>query len=95
MTQTIEKQMGLTYDDFFRIIPSALGSDDYQENPTGVVYKDGDKTLTITLGPSFERKIALMVIPTVDVTLEFSGYTPEQQSVALNLFDNKFRRGGG
>ena len=95
MTQTIEKQMGLTYDDFFRIIPSALGTDQYQKNPTGIVYTDGDKTLTITLGPPFERKIALMAIPTVDVTLKFTGYSSEQQSIALTLFDNKFRRGGG
>ena len=91
----VVKQMGLTYGDFFRIIPTALGSTNYQQNQTGIVYQDGSKTLTITLGPQTERKIALMALPTVTVTLTFEGYTRDQQVEALTMFDHKFRRGGG
>ena len=90
-----EKEMALTHADFFRIIPRALGTEDFERTDTGVVLADGDRRLEITLGSERIRKIALMKIPACDVRLEFSGYTRAESRAALHLFDRMFQKGGG
>ncbi len=92
---TVEKEMALTHADFFRVIARALGSDDFEKKPDGVVLQDGDKRLNITLGPERVRKIALMEIPACDVTLVCSGYGEQERTAALDLFDRMFQKGGG
>ena len=91
----VEKEMALTYADFFRIIPNALGSDDFKTFDTGIILTIGDKRQTITLGPERIRQIALMRIPACDVRLEYSGYSKPEQEAALDLFNRRFQKGGG
>ena len=91
----VKKEMALTHADFFRIIPRALGSDNFDPSPTGVILSDGDKRLEITVGEERTRQIALMVIPACDVRLAFSGYLEEERKAALFLFDRMFQKGGG
>ncbi len=91
----VEKEMALTYADFFRIIPRALGTEDFEKSDTGVVLTDGEKRLEISFGPERLRKIALMVIPACDVRLEFSAYSEAAREAALDLFDRMFQKGGG
>ncbi|MBT7942310.1 MAG: hypothetical protein HN719_03025 [Alphaproteobacteria bacterium] len=90
-----EKEMALTYADFFRIIPRALGSDNFEKSATGVVLADGTKRLEITLGEERIRQIALMKIPACHVRLEFTAYTEPEREAALDLFDRIFQKGGG
>ncbi len=91
----VEKEMALTHADFFRTIASALGTDDFEKKPDGVVLEDGDKRLEVNLGPERERRIAMMEIPACDVTLVFSGYGEEERAAALDLFWRTFQKGGG
>ena len=91
----VEKEMALTHADFFRIIPRAFGTEDFERTDTGVVLADGARRLEITLGLERIRKIALMKIPACDVRLEFSGYTGAERRDALYLFDRIFQKGGG
>ena len=91
----IEKEMALTHADFFRNIARALGTDDFEKPPDGVVLEDGAKRLEITLGPERTRKIDLMEIPACDVKLAFTGYGEEERAEALHLFDRMFQKGGG
>jgi hypothetical protein len=92
---SIDKEMALTHRDFFRIIPGALGTDDFEKKPAGVVLEDGNRRLEITLGPERSRRIAMMEIPACDVTLIFSGYSEAERATALHLFDRMFQKGGG
>ncbi len=92
---TVKKEMALTHADFFRIIAGALGTDDFEKTPGGVVLEDGDKRLDVTLGPERSRMIAMMEIPVCDVTLVFSGYGEEERAAALDLFERMFQKGGG
>ncbi|NQV85158.1 MAG: hypothetical protein HQ494_15210 [Rhodospirillales bacterium] len=91
----VEKEMALTYADFFRIIPRALGSDMFEKTDSGVVLVGGGKRLEITLGKERIRQIALMKIPACHVRLEFTGYTDPERKAALDLFDRIFQKGGG
>ncbi len=92
---SIDKEMALAHVDFFRIIARALGTDDFNKKPDGVILEDGEKRLEITLGAERTRKIALMEGPACDVTLVFTGYGEEQKAAALDLFERMFQKGGG
>lgn len=91
----VEKDMGITHRDFFRIIGHALGTDDFEQWDSGVRLTQGDKTLEVTVGPEGQRKIALMVIPRTLVTLSFTNYSEESQKAAIKRFDMMFKKGGG
>ncbi len=92
---SVEKEMALTHADFFRIIARALGTDDFEKKPDGVVLEDGNKRLEVTLGPERSRRIAMMKIPACDVTLVFTGYGEGERAAALDLFERMFQKGGG
>ena len=91
----VEKEMGISYRDFFRIIGNALGSDDYVTWSTGVRLVQDDRKLEIQLGPEGQRKIALMVIPRTMVTLAFTNYSDSDVKSAVKRFDMMFKKGGG
>jgi len=91
----IEKEMALTRAGFYRGIEKALGSDAYERTPSGIVLAAEGRRLEITLGSERRRKIALMEIEIMDVTLAFSGYSDRDRAAALARFDRAFQRGGG
>lgn len=94
-TVVVTKEMALTRAGFFRGIAKALGTEAYVEAADGVVLEQDDRRLEITLGPERRRRIALMEIEIMDVTLIFSGYSEEERGVAVLAFDRAYQRGGG
>ena len=91
----ITKDMALTRAAFHRGIAKALGTADYRETPGGIVLEQGGRRLEIALGPERRRKIALMEIEAMDVTLVFHGYSEAERRAALTAFERAFQRGGG
>ncbi|MEQ8805965.1 MAG: hypothetical protein RLO05_12010 [Rhodospirillales bacterium] len=91
----ITKEMALTRAGFFRGIAKALGTEAYAKTADGVVLEQGGGRLEITLGPERRRRIALMEIEIMDVTLAFSGYSEDSRLSALAMFERAFQRGGG
>ena len=91
----IKKEMALTHRDFFRIIPRALGTDDYVKSGQKVVLENGERLLEISLGPERERRIAQLAVPVTEVTLTFRGYAKADRTAALRLFERMFQKGGG
>ena len=91
----IEKEMALTHDDFFRILPNALGSDAYVVSGQTVTLEGAGQRLTIELGEEGERRIALMRIPALSIRLVFSGYDDATREAALARFWRYFQKGGG
>lgn len=91
----INKQMGMTRDDFDRLIPIALGTEAFEKLPDGIRFTEGERTMTVILGPEGKRKLALLELPSTPVTITFEGYTEEDAEAALAEFDRAFQRGGG
>ncbi len=89
------KEMGIDHADFFRILPQALGTTDYERSASRVVLESGGKRLEITLGPEGKRTIALLSLPVTMVTLSFTNYGEAELAGAMERFDFYFRRGGG
>lgn len=92
---TITKNMGLTHADFFRLLPRAIDGRDYVRDGVRVTIREGDASVTITLGSQQVRKIALLEIPHADVTLTFDGWDEEAREAFMARFDRAFQRGGG
>ena len=92
---TIEKEMGITHADFFRILPNALGGEGYAVSGSRITWKDGERTLTIDLGQEESRQIALMRMPKTRLTLTFTGYEADEREAALARFWRYFQKGGG
>ena len=91
----IEKEMALTESDFFRILPSALGTDAYDVAGRVVTLEEEARALTIEIGAEGMRQIALMQIPKMSVRLTFAGYDDGARDAALARFWRYFQKGGG
>ncbi len=92
-TLTVEKEMAISHRDFFRILPRALGTEDYRVEGSTIRYENGGQRLEITLSAESERRIALVAIPVTRVRLAFFGY--DEPQAALTRFERYFQRGGG
>ena len=91
----IEKEMGITHHEFFRLINVALGTDDYDRTSSGVKWSRDDRAGEIKLGPEGKRQIALLAVPRTPVRIELDGYDDDAAAEMLHLFDRAFQRGGG
>ena len=92
----IQKQMGITHSEFMRLLPRALGSEDYIVNDKVIDYSPKpDASFNIQLGTESVRQIALMKMPTMPVTLTISGIDDDERAVILLRFNSAYQRGGG
>jgi len=89
------REMGLTDDDFWRILPKAMGEHSYRIDGRTVHGNVNAGTVEILLGPSQERRIALLRLPFAEVSFTFRGVTPDEQQAFKRHFDLYFQRGGG
>lgn len=87
--------MGLTHDDFWRLLPKAMGNHSYEREGDYVNATVNQGALQIHLGPTQERKIALLRLPYSVVSFRFEGVEPSQQMAFKAHFDLHFQRGGG
>lgn len=89
------REMGLTHSDFWRLLPRAMGDHPYTRKGDTVQASVHQGTLNIHLGPTQERKIALLRLPYSVVAFRFEGVNKEQQMAFKTHFDLHFQRGGG
>jgi hypothetical protein len=92
---TFEKEMSISHDDIFRILPKALDGADYRIDGNRVIAGTGNRRLEITLSEETQRRIALLSLPVTRVRLDFIGYREDEAAAALARFDRGFQRGGG
>ena len=89
------REMGLTHDDFWRILPRAMGDVAYESEGNVVRAALANGSLEITIGPPLERRIALMCIPYSVVSFTFTDVEETEQLTFKAHFDLHFQRGGG
>jgi len=87
--------MGITHAEFFRLIPIALGTDQYSVSANGIKMTNGDTAVDIALGPEGIRQIALLVVPRTSVRLTLEGFSGAATDEFMVKFDRAFQRGGG
>lgn len=89
------REMGLTHDDFWRLLPRAMGEHVYETQGDNVHAKLYSGSLHIHLGPTQERRIASVCLPYSVVSFRFEDVEPAQQQAFKAYFDLRFQRGGG
>lgn len=89
------REMGLTRNEFFRILPRALHGYHHQINDNQVIVQTDDGRVKITVGAEGLRKIALLKIPYTEITLDFSELQKETQNKFLRQFNLYYQKGGG
>ena len=91
----IEKEMGITKEEFLRVMARALDGCPHRFEGEEVRVEDGDRRLRISFYPQTERRIGLFAIPVSRVRLEFEGYDEREVAETVDWFDRRFQRGGG
>ena len=89
------REMGVTTEDFFRILPKAMGAHPYRVEGRTVHGEIHDGSVEIVLGPQQERRIALLRLPYAEVSFTFRGVSEPRQREFKRHFDLYFQRGGG
>jgi len=94
---TYSKDMGLTLQEFHRVLPRALCTNEYNINMTGRVVRleSDDHKLRIECQPHADRKIGSLSIPRLVVHIELSGYEQADARQFINHFDLCYLRVGG
>jgi len=95
VAETIEKEMGITGDEFHRVLTRAYADDGMKIEEDRVTVADGERKMEISFEKLPDRKIALLSLPVARVTLSFSGYDEAEITAAVGRFDRHFQRAGG
>lgn len=95
----IEKEMGITLQDFLRLLPAATGStpEQWEQDPSGVIIRQADAGRYVKVQHAAERvrRIASLSLPVLSVTLSLSGFNADDAKRFLQRFDRHYQRGGG
>lgn len=91
----VEKEMGYTHADFFRLLPRAMGDTPYDVRGLEIDCKLRSGTLKITLGEEGERRMGLVVIPRTEVTFQYDNVSDEDRAEFIRYFDLRFMKGLG
>lgn len=91
----VDKEMGITHAEFFRVIGRALAGRPYRIEGNRVRIAEGGRRLDITLAAEGKRRIAGLALPVTRVRLAFTGYGEAEAADLLAGFDRWFQRGGG
>jgi len=91
----IEKEMGYTHADFFRLLPRAMGANPYEINGLEVNCNLPSGSLRITLGEERERQLVLVVMPYTNVTFEYTNVSDEDRERFIKYFELRFMKGLG
>jgi len=91
----IEKEMGYSHADFFRLLPSAMGTNTYEISGLEVNCVLPSGRLKITLGEECERRLVLVVMPYMLVTFEYENVSDEDRENFIKYFDLRFMKGLG
>lgn len=92
---TYSREMGLTHDDFWRLLPRAMGEHTYDIQEDTVRVKVHGGVVTIVLGLPQVRCIALLRLPYAEVSFRFNDIAECDQQAFKAHFDLHFQRGGG
>lgn len=91
----LSREMGLTWEDFVRSLPSAIAPLTYQVEGRLFTIEHPNGSVVIALGETGERRIASLSLPVTPVDFQFNGLDEAARGLFIQRFDRYFQRGGG
>lgn len=95
LDDVFEREMGLTHNEFFRTLPSAVGEQAYKIDGNVITVELNQGRLVLTLAAESVRRIASIRIPKTLVRFSFENVPANEKQHFLHYFDKRFQRGGG
>lgn len=92
-----KRDMGYSVEEFFRILPSAVGDHEYMAEGGRIVVRprQQDRELVLKINALPDRKIGMIRIPRIEVDFCFQNFSRQERREFLVAFDRSFQRGGG
>lgn len=88
--------MGVSHQDFFRLLPGAMGEHSYTISGNEIVGEVHGGRVHISIGPEQQRRLtANMALPYCRVTFRYEGLSAADYDRFKQKFDLSFQRGGG
>src|SRR5690554_4496453 len=91
----IFREMTITHDDFFRVLPKALKNWNYKVLKSEITVSLGTGKLHITLSPQTCKRIGSLTLPVIQVKFVFHDCPDIARNNFFNDFDLAFQKGGG
>ncbi len=95
MDQPLTREMSISHEDFFRLLPRALGDMPFSRRGSRIEARSGKRRVCIEAGPESRRRLGSLELPVTRVRISLSGFLPAEQAAFLARFDLAYRRGGG
>ena len=90
----LEREMGYTLEEFYRLLPKALGEYMYQIRDNYVLIKFEQGSAQIWIGEQQERRFtALMSFPVLPVKFQFHGASQSDKRQLIERFDRVYLKG--
>ncbi len=87
--------MSSSLNEFYRLVPRLLEGINYRLEANSVSFDYEDGNISIRTGVQREKKIASLVLPLIEVTIEFSALDETSIEQFLHHFGKIYQRGGG
>jgi alkyl hydroperoxide reductase subunit AhpF len=95
MTNTIRREMTITHDDFFRLLPKALAGYQFKISGQSIQVKLATGYVNIQLMPETSWSIGALQLPATQVEITLKGCNEDEADAWLKKFDLTFQKGGG
>lgn len=91
----LEREMGCTREEFMRWLPGATRQAPLRMSAEKAVLSVGNATVEIAFTQAPPRRIALLSMPVLNVSIRFSGAEAGAYREFIDYFDLYMKRGGG
>ena len=96
MPITITREMTITHDDFFRLLPKALRGHEFSVDGSEIrVDTANGGNVLIELSAESRRRLGSFSLPVTRVEARFRGMTEQSVREFLTVFERTYQRGGG
>ena len=86
-------EMSLSREEFFRLLPAAVGP--FDVNGETIQWSDGDRRWTIRLIPLADSSLGTVVVPRHRVEIALESRSEAEGEAFMDRFRRGFLRGGG
>ena len=95
MSVIIRREMSITREDFFRILPKALKDFRFEINGDNIKCQMESGNIQIFLNNGDKRKIGALELPVIHIKFVLENVSDEKRTEFFTKFDFAYQKGGG
>jgi hypothetical protein len=95
MAFTFKREMTITYDDFMRVLPRAIGSHEFAISDQQIFFSNKIYTMQIKLSDQQQWGIGSLKLPRLQVEISLENCSEADANAVMRQFDRSYQKGGG